>query len=163
MKNRLCCATSCLLLAVCASCNGTPAELCLNFESGSCGQTGVTPQYQIFMSGFPIERVGSTPIAGTDAYSGTLAVGDTVRFHLRVVFSDHISGGEQSEVLVRTWGLADSSIATISRDADGGGQVVALAPGKLLPVVADDGAYYTVYACDAQNNCKRVTEIVVRQ
>jgi hypothetical protein len=162
MINKLPCATSCLLLALC-SCNGTPAELCLDFESGSCGQTGVTSQYQIFVSGFPLERVGATPLVGTDGYSGALAVGDTVRFRLRAVFSDHVSGAESSEVFVQTWGLADSSVATVSRDADGAGQVVAIAPGKLLPLVANEAPYFEVYACDARNACKRVTEIVVRQ
>ena len=101
MMTKLRCVTSCLLLALC-SCNGTPAELCLNFESGSCGQTGVTPQYQFFVSGFPLERVGATPIVGTDGYSGALTVGDTVRFRLRVVFSDHVSGTASSEVFVQT-------------------------------------------------------------
>ena len=161
--NKLGYATSCLLLAVCGSCNGVPAELCLNFESGSCGQTGVTLQYRIFVAGFPLDRVSSTPIAGTDGYSGTLTVGDTVAFRLRVVFSDHVSGTESSEVLVTTWGLTDSSVATVSRDTDGTGRVVAIAPGKLLPLVANEAPYFEVYACDVHNACKRVTEIVVRQ
>jgi hypothetical protein len=163
MMSKLRCATSCLLLLVCGSCNGVPAELCLNFESGSCGQQGVTPQYQVFVAGFPLDRVGPTPIVGTDGYSGTLTVGDTVRFRLRVVFSDHVSGAESSEVLARTWGVTDSSVVTVSRDTDGAGQVVAIAPGKLLPLVANDVPYFEVYACDAGNACKRVTEIVVRQ
>ena len=161
--NKLRYATSCLLLAACGSCNGAPAELCLNFESGSCGQTGVTLQNRIFVDGFPLDRVGPTPTVGTDGYSGTLTVGDTVSFRLRVVFSDHVSGNASSEVFVKTWGLTDSSVATISRAADGTGRVIAIAPGKLLPLVADEAPYHEVYACDARSVCKRVTEILVRQ
>jgi len=165
MRKTARCATFWLLLLICGACNGVPAELCLDFEGGGCsGQNGVGQQgYQIFIAGFPIDRVDQTPIAGTDGYRGTLTVGDTVSFRAYVVFSDRVSSDGATDVYVRTWALADSSVGSVSRQDDGTGRVVAIGPGKLLPLVANEAPYTAVYACNARNVCRKVTDIVVVQ
>ena len=150
------------VLVLCG-CNGVPAELCLNFESGSCSGQGVGQQpYQIYIAGFPVDHIDQTPIVGTDGYRGTLTVGDTVTFRAYLVFSDHVTSAGATDVYVHTWAITDSSVATVSRDADGTGRVVAIGPGKLLPLVANDAPYTEVYACNGQNVCRKVSEIVVR-
>jgi hypothetical protein len=144
MVKRVCCATSLLLLLViCAGCDGVPTALCLNFESGCSGQSGgIPPQaWQIYVAGFPLDRVDQTPIAGTDGYRGTLEVGDTVSFRLYHVLSDRVSAAGATELPVRTWALTDSHVATLSREADGAARVVAIGVGKLLPLVANDIPY----------------------
>jgi len=165
LMKRVYCGTSLLLLVICCSCEGVPTALCLNFESGCSGQSGGSTQqaWQIYVAGFPLDRVDQTPIAGTDGYRGTLAVGDTVSFRLYHVLSDRVGTAGATELPVRTWALTDSHVASVSREADGAARVVAIGLGKLLPLVANDIPYGEVYACDAGNVCRKVTEIVIVQ
>jgi hypothetical protein len=139
--------------------------LCLNIESGCSGESvGITQQgWQVYVAGFPLDRLDQTPIAGTDGYRGTLQVGDTVTFRLYHVMSDRVGGAGATELPVRTWALPDSHVASVSREADGAARVVVIGPGKLLPLVANDIPYTEVYACDGQNACRKVTDIVVVQ
>ena len=165
MVKRVCCGTSLLLLVICCSCEGVPTALCLNIEDGCSGQNGGVPAqaWQVYVAGFPLDRVDQTPIAGTDGYRGTLQVGDTVTFRLYHVMSDRAGGAGATELPVRTWALTDSHVASVSREADGAARVVAIGLGKLLPLVANDIPYSEVYACDARNACRKVAEIVVVQ
>ena len=158
-------ATSLLLLVICGACDGVPSGLCMDFESGcSGGSRGIVQQAsRFYLSGFPVDRVDRTPIVGTDGYRGTLTVGDTVWFRLYFVLSDHVGGDGATAVPIQTWAIADASVATVSREADGAVRVVATRPGELLPLVANEAWYSEVYACAAQNACRKVTDIIVVQ
>jgi hypothetical protein len=39
------------------------------------------------------------------------------------------------------------------------GKLTAIAPGKLLPLVANGTSYSEVFACDARNVCAKVADI----
>jgi len=150
-----------LVPLLCACFNVPIAGLCGDFESG-CSSSGLgssSASWRVFISGFPAERVDRTTVAGLNGYRGTLRVGDTVTFRL-VVQIDSVS---PSPVTIVKWELADSAVARITSDSGGVGTLTAIAPGKLLPLVANGTAYSQVFACDARNVCAAVADIDIVQ
>jgi len=148
-----------LLVALVCGCNIPITGMCLQFD-GDCSSSGPSSSsWSVFISGFPAERVDRTTAAGLGGYHGTLHVRDTVSFRLVV----QIDSTLPSPVTIVKWDLADSAVARITSDSGGVGKLTAIAPGKLLPLLANGTPYSSVAACDARNVCTTVADIDIVQ
>ena len=125
---------------------------CINIDGCSSGQSG----YDIYIVGFPYDRVDRSTTTPDGAYQGRVAVGDT--FTLQLVRKRGTSLTPVDTIRVDRWEVTDSAVAGISSRPWGAGFFTAKAPGAVAVVA--DWRYTQLWACQGQG-CSRVGQIVV--
>jgi hypothetical protein len=122
----------CLVFVV-AACGCEGSSGCFQIEPGDCSRQSGEPAPILTIIGLPSSALDPASL-NTNGFRATQHVVDQVTFYL--VRGDYLN---RSADTVRdvTWALADHASAQISRQADGGGRLVATAVGRVGRVMAN--------------------------
>lgn len=139
-------------LTSCVNPTDTGWNLCLGMD-GPCDH-GPGPSRSYWITGFPFRNERPyDPVRGGAVEE--LAPGDSETLYLLFGW-EPIGPGDTVRAV--TWAVTDTTVARITGGADGGGTLVAVAPGE-VDVTANRGGY-TMWACHL-NGCTRISRIRV--